>query len=156
MKNILCALLAVVAAATGECLGAIQEDVACKFWTQDNGGGDLGPLVQAHRGSRGEYQDNAAGGFAWCLGKGIRGFEVDIRFTSDHRLVIMHDSRMERTTDGTGVVERLSFDEFRAARLRACPEPPPTVEEILAPLAGRDDVLLQKLAVEAEVVEPRR
>ncbi|MBP3404818.1 MAG: hypothetical protein J6N18_01835, partial [Kiritimatiellae bacterium] len=26
-----------------------------------------GPLVQAHRGSRGEYEDNAAGGFRWCL-----------------------------------------------------------------------------------------
>lgn len=144
MKHILlCTLLAVVAAATMECPGAVPEDASGKFWTQDNGGGDLGPLVQAHRGSRGEYQDNAAGGFAWCLRKGIRGFEVDIRFTRDHRLVIMHDTRMERTTDGTGVVEQLSFDEFRAACLRACPEPPPTLEEILAPLAGRDDVFIE-------------
>ena len=118
-------------------------DAAKRFWTQDNGGGERGPLVQAHRGSRGEFQDNAAGGFAWCLGKGIRGFEVDVRFTRDHRLVIMHDSRMERTTDGTGVVERLSFDEFRSACLRACPEPPPTLEEVLAPLAGRDDVFIE-------------
>ena len=118
-------------------------DAAKQFWTQDNGGGDLGPLVQAHRGSRGEYQDNAAGGFAWCVGKGIRGFEVDVRFTRDHRLVVMHDNRMERTSDATGVVERLSFAEFRAARLRACPEPPPTIEEVLAPLSGRDDVFIE-------------
>ena len=63
MKHILlCTLLAVVAAATMECPGAVPEDASGKFWTQDNGGGDLGPLVQAHRGSRGEYQDNAAGG----------------------------------------------------------------------------------------------
>ena len=56
MKNILCALLAVVAAATMECPGAVPEDASGKFWTQDNGGGDLGPLVQAHRGSRGDYE----------------------------------------------------------------------------------------------------
>ena len=118
-------------------------DAAKRFWTQDNGNGRRGPLVQAHRGSRGEYQDNAAGGFAWCLGKGIRGFEVDVRFTRDHRLVVMHDNRMGRTTDATGVVERLSFAEFRAARLRACPESPPTIEEVLAPLAGRDDVFIE-------------
>ena len=51
MKHILlCTLLAVVAAATMECPGAVPEDASGKFWTQDNGGGDLGPLVQAHRG----------------------------------------------------------------------------------------------------------
>ncbi len=118
------------------------QDAAGRFWTQDNGNGQKGPLVLAHRGSRGEYQDNAAGGFAWCVGKGIRGFEVDVRFTRDHRLVIMHDNRMDRTTNATGLVERLSFDEFRAARLRACPEPPPTIEEVLAPLSGRADVFI--------------
>ena len=49
------------------------------------------PLIQAHRGSRGEYDDNAAGGFARCLARGILGYETDIRFTKDHQLVIMHD-----------------------------------------------------------------
>ena len=66
-----------------------------------------GPLVQAHRGSRGEYEDNAAGGFKWCLDRGVRGFEVDIRFTKDHRLIVMHDSTVDRTTDGKGKTESL-------------------------------------------------
>ena len=43
-----------------------------------------GPLVQAHRGGRFEYDDNALGGFRRSLEKGIRGFETDIRFTKDH------------------------------------------------------------------------
>ena len=34
-----------------------------------------GPLVQAHRGGKCEYDDNAAGGFKWCLDRGVRGFE---------------------------------------------------------------------------------
>ena len=102
-----------------------------------------GPLVQAHRGSRGEYDDNAAGGFALCLANGIRGFETDIRFTKDHNLVVMHDARVERTTDGTGVVEEMTLEEFRKCRLQACSEPAPTLEEVLAPFVGRDDFFIE-------------
>ena len=71
-----------------------------------------GPLVQAHRGSRGEYEDTAAGGFKWCLDRGVRGFEVDIRFTKDRRLIVMHDSTVDRTTDGTGAISDYTYEEL--------------------------------------------
>ena len=102
-----------------------------------------GPLVQAHRGSRGEYDDNAAGGFRMCLKAGIRGFETDIRFTKDHKLVIMHDNRVNRTTDGTGIVEEMTLEELRKCRLQACSEPVPTLEEVLACFDERDDVFIE-------------
>jgi len=102
-----------------------------------------GPLVQAHRGSRGEYDDNAAGGFRLCLDRGIRGFETDIRFTKDHQLVIMHDSRVARTTDGRGVVEEMTLAEVRACRLQACSEPVPTLEDVLGVFGGRGDVFVE-------------
>ena len=102
-----------------------------------------GPLVQAHRGSRGEYDDNAAGGFRWCLAHGIRGFETDIRFTKDHKLVIMHDSKLERTTDGSGVVEEKTLDEIRKCRLQACSEPVPTLDEVLDAFERRGDVFVE-------------
>ena len=102
-----------------------------------------GPLVQAHRGSRGEYQDNGAGGFAWCLEKGIRGFETDVRFSRDHALVIMHDSHADRTTDGKGVVEELTLAELKGMRLENCSEPVPTFADICAAFGGRDDFFLE-------------
>ena len=102
-----------------------------------------GPLVQAHRGSRGEYDDNAAGGFKLCLANGIRGFETDIRFTKDRKLVIMHDSRVERTTDGKGIVEEMTLEEIRKCRLQACSEPVPTLEEVLGAFDGRGDVFIE-------------
>ena len=102
-----------------------------------------GPLVQAHRGSRGEYDDNALGGFRLCLGKGIRGFETDVRFTKDRRLVIMHDNRVNRTTDGQGIVEEKTLDELRKCRLQACSEPVPTLDEILDAFERRGDVFVE-------------
>ena len=102
-----------------------------------------GPLVQAHRGSRGEYDDNAVGGFRMCLAKGIRGFETDIRFTKDRKLVIMHDSRADRTTDGKGIVEEMTLEELRKCRLQACSEPVPTLEDVLAVFNRRGDVFVE-------------
>ena len=104
---------------------------------------EAAPLIQAHRGSRGEYDDNAAGGFARCLKRGIRGFETDIRFTKDHRLVIMHDQRVERTTDGKGVIEEMTLAEVRKCRIKNCSEPVPTAEEIMAVLKGRKDTFIE-------------
>ena len=102
-----------------------------------------GPLVLAHRGSRGEYDDNALGGFKMCLERGVRGFETDIRFTKDRRLIILHDNRVNRTTDGTGIVEEMTFEELRNCRLQACSEPVPTLEEVLEVLSAYPDVFVE-------------
>jgi len=101
------------------------------------------PLIQAHRGSRGEYDDNAAGGFARCLARGILGYETDIRFTKDHQLVIMHDARLDRTTDGKGIIEELTLAEIRKCHLNNCSETVPTAEEVLTVLKGRKDTFIE-------------
>ena len=102
-----------------------------------------GPLVQGHRGSRGEYGDNAAGGFKWCLEQGVRGFETDIRFSKDHKLVIMHDNNLKRTTDGTGVVEEMTLDEIRKFRMKAHAEPIPTLDDVLDVFERRGDIFIE-------------
>jgi glycerophosphoryl diester phosphodiesterase len=104
---------------------------------------EAAPLIQAHRGSRGEYDDNARGGFERCLARGIRGYETDIRFSKDHKLVIMHDSRVERTTDGKGVIEEMTLDEIKKCRLNNCSEPVPTAEEVMSVLKGRKDTFIE-------------
>jgi glycerophosphoryl diester phosphodiesterase len=40
--------------------------------------------------------------------------EVDVRTTSDRKLVLMHDADVSRTTNGKGEVSRMTFDEIRA------------------------------------------
>jgi len=102
-----------------------------------------GPLIQAHRGGRFEYEDNAAGGFARSLARGIRGFETDVRFTKDRQLVIMHDGSADRTSDGEGKIEDLTLAELKKYRLQACSEPIPSAEEVMRALERRDDVFLE-------------
>lgn len=70
--------------------------------------------VFSHRGGRMEFDENTMAAFQASYDAGYRGFEVDIRFTKDNQMVITHDSTLERTTNGTGVVEEKTAEELRA------------------------------------------
>ena len=102
-----------------------------------------GPLVQAHRGGCAEYDDNARGGFEMCLSRGIKGFELDVRFTKDGTLVVMHDADVARTTDGRGAVEAMTFAEFRQLRLKKSSEPVPALSDVLKARRGRADIFME-------------
>ena len=102
-----------------------------------------GPLVQAHRGGRHEYDDNALGGFKMCLSRGIKGFELDVRYTKDCVLVVMHDSGLSRTTNGEGNVEDTTFSDLCKLRLKKSSEQVPALSEVLMMMSGREDVFIE-------------
>jgi glycerophosphoryl diester phosphodiesterase len=98
------------------------------------------PRVISHRGGRAEYDDNAAGGFRKCLEAGVTGYETDIRMTKDLKLVIMHDGSVERTTEGKGTVEEMTFDEVTSLVLKRSREKSPSLQQVLDVFKGRSDV----------------
>ena len=101
------------------------------------------PLVNAHRGSRAEYDDNAAGGFRKSLEAGVRGFETDVRLTKDDELVIMHDKDVSRTTTGTGDIHDMTLKEVTALTLKRSGENVPTPAQVAAYLRGRKDIRIE-------------
>ena len=74
--------------------------------------------VFSHRGGRMEFDENTMAAFQASYDAGYRGFEVDIRFTKDNQMVITHDSTLERTTNGSGIVEEKTADELRALQTK--------------------------------------
>ena len=72
----------------------------------------------SHRGGRMEHDENTMEAFVASYKAGYRGFEVDIRMTSDGELVVTHDSTLDRTTNGTGTVELTTADEIRKLRTK--------------------------------------
>ncbi len=51
--------------------------------------------------------------FAGAVALGYRHLETDLRLTRDGTLVCLHDHTVDRTTDGSGPVSDLTFDELR-------------------------------------------
>jgi glycerophosphoryl diester phosphodiesterase len=69
--------------------------------------------------------------------EGADGIELDVEITVDGQLVIMHDDTVDRTTDCTGCVSKMTFNEVRACNLldgadQPTEEHPPTLEEVYA------------------------
>jgi glycerophosphoryl diester phosphodiesterase len=83
--------------------------LACALWGQSPQ-----VMVIAHRGEHLQHTENTIPAFRAAVDLGADFFEVDVRTTSDGRLVLMHDSRVDRTTNGHGEVAKMTFDEIRA------------------------------------------
>jgi glycerophosphoryl diester phosphodiesterase/lysophospholipase L1-like esterase len=95
------------------------------------------PWIVGHRGGRHEFDDNACGAFRQSIAYGITSFETDIRSTKDGELVIMHDGDVSRTTTGQGKVAEMTLAEFKALKLKASGEAPPSLADLVEIFAGR-------------------
>jgi glycerophosphoryl diester phosphodiesterase len=60
--------------------------------------------VIGHRGAAALAPENTWAGFDVALELGIDAIETDVRATSDGELVLLHDGRLDRTTNGSGLV----------------------------------------------------
>jgi glycerophosphoryl diester phosphodiesterase len=68
----------------------------------------------AHRGASGNYPENTLIAFQKALEIGVDEIELDLYLTKDGHLIIMHDSTVDRTTDGTGAISDLTLAEIKA------------------------------------------
>lgn len=72
------------------------------------------PLVLAHRGANNVSPENTLPAFRKAVELGADGVELDVQRTADDALVIFHDERLERTTNGSGRVTEHTLAEIRA------------------------------------------
>ena len=70
--------------------------------------------VISHRGEHRAPPENTLPAFQAAIDAGADFFELDVRTTSDGRIVLMHDRTVDRTTNGTGRVHEMTFDQIRA------------------------------------------
>ena len=66
----------------------------------------------AHRGFSGKYPENTMIAFEKALEIGVDGIEHDVHLTKDGVPVIIHDERVDRTTNGTGYVKDMTYEEL--------------------------------------------
>jgi glycerophosphoryl diester phosphodiesterase len=70
------------------------------------------PLVFAHRGSSAAVAEHTLAAYLRAIDEGADGLECDIRLTRDGHLVCLHDRRINRTSDGRGLVSTRTLAEL--------------------------------------------
>ncbi len=70
-------------------------------------------VVWAHRGSSFIAPENTLESFDLAAKQNSDGIELDIHLTSDGQLAVFHDETLERTTNGTGLVESYTMEKLR-------------------------------------------
>ncbi|SCF42963.1 glycerophosphodiester phosphodiesterase [Micromonospora mirobrigensis] len=72
------------------------------------------PLVFAHRGSSYDLPEHTLAAYLRALDEGADGVECDVRLTRDGHLVCVHDRRLDRTSNGHGLVSARTLAELEA------------------------------------------
>jgi glycerophosphoryl diester phosphodiesterase len=71
------------------------------------------PIVIGHRGASGELPENTLPSFERALDQGAAMLETDVHLSRDGEVVLAHDPRVDRTTDGSGAIEEHTLAELQ-------------------------------------------
>ena len=105
-------------------------------------------LIIAHRGGAGMGLENTLS----CIEKGIASgadmIEIDIHLTKDGFLLVCHDEKVDRTTNGSGKIQEMTLEEIRKLRIVdekgiITEEYIPTLSEVMELVKDRTQLLIE-------------
>ena len=105
-------------------------------------------ILVNHRGLSSGYPENTLTAFRNSIAMGVDVIELDLRGTKDRVPVVMHDTTVHRTTNGTGTVSNLPLSELKKldagsyVNEKFTGERVPTYEEVLETVFGTGTQLL--------------
>ncbi|MFC4775591.1 glycerophosphodiester phosphodiesterase [Paenibacillus sp. GCM10023252] len=106
-------------------------------------------ITVAHRGASGYAPENTMAAFEQSVAMKADFLELDVQLSKDGRLVIIHDTTVDRTTDGTGTVRSLTYEELSQLDAGSFFSPAfqgekiPTLEQVLDEYRGKIGILIE-------------
>ncbi|MBO4847581.1 MAG: glycerophosphodiester phosphodiesterase [Clostridia bacterium] len=74
----------------------------------------MGSRILAHRGASAYAPENTMPAFQLALEQEADGVELDVHLSKDGELIVMHDERVDRTTNATGFIKDYTLQELKA------------------------------------------
>jgi glycerophosphoryl diester phosphodiesterase len=84
-----------------------------------------------HRGAKGHVAENTLASFQKALEMGVDGIELDVHVCATGELVVIHDFTVDRTTNGTGEVHKMTLAELKKLKVEE-QYTIPLLDEVLA------------------------
>lgn len=101
------------------------------------------PIVIGHQGMfvQGEYYGNNIQSYTTAINTyGAMGVEIDAKITRDGKFVMMHDTTLDRTTTGKGIISQMDLSEIQQYKTK-CGQEIPTLEKAMEELSKTDAVV---------------
>lgn len=105
--------------------------------------------VIGHRGAAASAPENTLSSFEFALQTHADMLELDVHLSKDDSLIIMHDRKVDRTTNGKGEIRNLLYDEISKLDAGAwfdtkfTGEKAPTLSEVFDLVQGRKTILIE-------------
>lgn len=121
-----------------------------------NGGKSLIPIADSdsltvigHRGAAGLCPENTLAGIRKALELEADRIEIDVHQTKDKVVVVMHDKKVNRTTNGTGYIKDKNLEDIKKLsagikfKKEFESEKIPTLEEVINEINGKSVLLIE-------------
>lgn len=69
--------------------------------------------IFAHRGYSAKYPENTLVAFRKAARLPVEGVEFDVHLTKDNQIVVIHDEKIDRTSNGSGYVKDMTLEQLR-------------------------------------------
>lgn len=105
--------------------------------------------IIGHRGAAGLAPENTLSSFKKAIELGVDMVELDVHTSKDDSIIVMHDYQVDRTTNGKGEIENLSYDFIKSLDAGSWfnesfkNERVPTLDEVFTLVNGRAKVLVE-------------
>lgn len=115
--------------------------------------------IFGHRGTAGTHPENTMISFEEAIRAGADGIELDVHLTKDGIPVVIHDEKINRTTDGTGYVKDLTYEELKTYNAaKDFPEITerqviPSLEEVLSFAAASKILFIVNIELKNDIVD---
>ena len=120
------------------------------------------PFIIAHRGFSAERPENTISSFDHAIDNGFSLLELDVHLSADGVLVVMHDKEVDRTTDGSGFLKSMSFQEiskldagswFQGTDETSYPsQKVPSLDQFLSKYSSKSHVFIEIKSLEEDLV----
>lgn len=107
------------------------------------------PLVIAHRGGAKLAPENTLAAIRQAIDLGVDMIEIDVILSKDGEVIVIHDDKIDRTTDGEGVVKEMTLEEIKQYDAgswfdaRFAGEKIPTLDEVFKAIDGQTVLLIE-------------
>ncbi len=112
-------------------------------------------LFVGHRGTRFHFDENTIEAFEIALNHGANYIEFDIRELKDGNLIVIHDSSLERTTNGFGLIKDYNYLEISNLNTRNRNCKIPLLHEVLENFRSKTNFIIELKEVDSwqEVID---